>query len=290
MDVVVAIVVVVTAGQEEDHVVADQVIITTPGVDTVVAIVKEMAKGTIRIMIAIRVMVVIVTEWNAALIRVENVPTKATMVGVATKETMANVITKVVPTDHLETEEETLMRHEVTAAATVAVHPVELLEDHLEEVVVVMMAEIHRTLKNKVAVKPESSHLIFFWNRSSNAGFFLWKRLLRHLDSQTGIRHHFQLYFFFLFLSNYRHYFFCTRRRMKRNPFRTSRTNNSARVKTLLFLRRESFLHLLFTFFSVDLHVSCFFPDSETCVMLHISQEFNLFASLLLAAAAVLVT
>jgi hypothetical protein len=89
--------------------------------------------------------------------------------------------------------------------------------------------------------------------------FFLRKRLLRHLDSETGIRHHFQLYFSFLLLSNHRHHFFCPRPRMKRNQFRMSRTNNSARVKTLLFLRRESFLHLLFTFFSVDLHVSQLF-------------------------------
>lgn len=148
MDVVVATVVVVTAGLEEDHVVVVQAIITTPEVDTVVVIVKEMAKGTTRIMIVIKVMV-IATEWNAALIRVVNVPTKATTAGVATKETMANEITRVVLTDHLETEEETLrMRHEATVAATVEDHPEELLEDHLEEVVVTMV-ETHRTLKSK---------------------------------------------------------------------------------------------------------------------------------------------
>lgn len=142
--------VVVTVALEEDHVVVDQATTTTPEVDMVVVIVKETAKGIIRIMIVIKVMVVIATEWNAALIRVANVPTKATMVEVATKVTMANATTRVVPTDHLAIEQETrLMRHEATVVDTVVVHPEELLEDHLEEVVVITMAETHRTLKNK---------------------------------------------------------------------------------------------------------------------------------------------
>ena len=203
MDVVVATVVVVTAGLEEDHVVVVQAIITTPEVDTVVVIVKETAKGTTRIMIVIKVMV-IATEWNAALIRVVNVPTKATTVGVATKETMANEITRVVLTDHLETEEETLrMRHEATVAATVADHPEELLEDHLEELVVTM-EETHRTLKSKKRMwwSNQNRPILFcFEIEVQMPAFFLRKRLLRHLDSETGIHHHFQLYFSFLLLS-----------------------------------------------------------------------------------------
>jgi hypothetical protein len=116
-----------------------------------VVIVKETAKGTIRIMIVIKVMEVIATEWNAALIRVANVPIKATMVEVATKATMANeTTTRAVPTDHLVTEEETRrMRQEATVVDTVVAHPEELLEDHLEEVVVITKAETQRTLKNK---------------------------------------------------------------------------------------------------------------------------------------------
>jgi hypothetical protein len=151
MVVAVATVVVVTVGLEEDHVVADQATITTPEVDMVVVIVKETAKGTIRIMIVIKVMEVIATEWNAALIRVANVPIKATMVEVATKATMANeTTTRAVPTDHLATEEEThRMRQEATVVDTVVAHPEELLEDHLEEVVVITKAETQRTLKNK---------------------------------------------------------------------------------------------------------------------------------------------
>lgn len=149
MVVAVGTVVVVTVGLEEDHVVADQATITTPEVDMVVAIVKETAKGTIRIMIVIRVMEVTATEWNAALIRVANVPIKATTVGVATKATMVNAITRVVPTDHLATEEETLHMRQEAVADTVVVHPEELLEDHLEEVVVITMAETHRMLKSK---------------------------------------------------------------------------------------------------------------------------------------------
>lgn len=150
MVVAVATVVVVTVGLEEDHVVADQATITTPEVDMVVVIVKETAKGTIRIMIVIKVMEVIATEWNAALIRVANVPTKATMVEVATKATIANeTTTREVPTDHLATEETHRMRQEATVVDTVVVHPEELLEDHLEEMVVITMAETQRTLKNK---------------------------------------------------------------------------------------------------------------------------------------------
>jgi hypothetical protein len=116
----------------------------------VVVIVKETAKGTIRIMIVIKVMEVIATEWNAALIRVANVPIKATMVEVATKATMANeTTTRAVPTDHLATEETHRMRQEATVVDTVVAHPEELLEDHLEEVVVITKAETQRTLKNK---------------------------------------------------------------------------------------------------------------------------------------------
>jgi hypothetical protein len=41
------------------------------------------------------------------------------------------------------------MRQEATVVDTVVAHPEELLEDHLEEVVVITKAETQRTLKNK---------------------------------------------------------------------------------------------------------------------------------------------
>lgn len=149
-----------TVDQEGDHVVEHPAITTTPEVDTMIA--KEMAREATKTMIVIRVMEVIVTEWNAALIRAVNAPTKATMVGVAIKATMASVTTRVL-TDRLAvTEEATRMCHEETAVATVVVNPEVLREDPLEAVAVTT-AETHLFLKSKEegnAVKPESSHFV----------------------------------------------------------------------------------------------------------------------------------
>lgn len=66
---------------------------------------------------------------------------------------------------------------------------------------------------------------------------------------------------------------------LKRNPFRKSRTNNSARVKTLLFYGAKAF-YIFFLLSFPSIFTCPVFSDSETCVMWHISQEYNLFTSL----------
>ncbi|KZR96064.1 Uncharacterized protein APZ42_009814, partial [Daphnia magna] len=56
-------------------------------------------------------------------------------------------------------------------------------------------------------------------------------------------------------------------------------TNNSARVKTLLFYGAKAF-YIFFLLSFPSIFTCPVFSDSETCVMWHISQEYNLFTSL----------
>lgn len=205
MDVAAVIVAVGTVALEDHVAVAVEVdqVITAPEADMAAEIVKAMVKGRTKTAIVIRATEEIATEWIVVLTtRVAIALTKATTAEVAIKATMVNATTRAAPTtDHRETEEVHPTSHEV-----------DIVEDHLEErqedhhLEVAVTNETHRTRKSKEdGGQTRIAPSLFCLKQKFKCRFFFYEIVFspsRHLDSETGSRHHFQLLFFFLlFLS-----------------------------------------------------------------------------------------
>lgn len=187
---VAAAIEVVVLEDPEDLVAAGRAIITREAVMVAVAIDKEMAKETIRTMIATKVMEaasVMARIVHTKVAAVVNARIKTTMVEVATKVTTAIVTITRTLTDHLPTEEVRLTHRKTTTAEVrlVEMDTVELHEVPQEAAMAVDMKGTRHTLKNKEEENggqcKNQVFLVLFRNRSSEncCSFFLLFFFLR---------------------------------------------------------------------------------------------------------------